>query len=176
MDIDQLIRERRTVHSYTDEKVPSDLINQGLELATYAPNHKLTFPFLFITLGTEARKKIADIAVELKGNKEIIRKKFEDQGTLIFFTQKISKDEFTRKEDFATMACAIQNFSLFLWDRGYGSKWSSGGIIRAASTYEVLGIDSDEYEIVGMVWAGKFKSQPKMPERPNLNQFMKVVP
>ena len=175
MGIDKTIRERRTIHSYKCEEVPSDLIEQALELATFAPNHRLTFPFLFIHAGPRARKKIADIAVELKGGKEVLRKKFESEGSLIFFAQRISDDETIRKEDYATMACAIQNYSLYLWEKGYGTKWSSGKIIRSAQVYKVLELDANEYEIVGMVWAGGFSSSPKTPERPKLKSVMKAV-
>lgn len=174
--IDKIIRERRTVHSYTKEKVPDELIKRALELSIYAPNHKLTYPYLFVPVGPVARKKIADIAVRLKGNKEIVRNKFENEGSLIFFAQKKVSDEFTMKEDFASIACAIQNFSLFLWENGFGSKWSTGAIINSSETYEVLGINSNEYEIVGMVWAGQFLSIPKAPERPSVDNFIKAVP
>ena len=172
MSIEQVISERRTVHSYTNEEVPRELINKAFEMAIMAPNHKLTFPFLFILVGKETRNKVADIAFELKGQKEPIRTKFQSEGSLVFFAQKLADDEFTRKEDYATMACAIQNYSLYLWEQGYGSKWSSGQIIRSDETYKVLNINPDEYEIVGMIWAGKFKSEPRVPERPQLTDVI----
>ena len=173
MSVEQVISERRTVHSYTNEEVPREVINKAMEMAIMAPNHKLTFPFMFIPVGKETRNKIADIAFELKGQKEPIRTKFQNEGSLVFFAQKLAEDEFTRKEDYATMACAIQNYSLYMWEKGYGSKWSSGQIIRSPETYKVLDVDSNEYEIVGMIWAGKYKAEPRLPERPPLNDFIK---
>lgn len=175
MKLEQIIRERRTIHSYLNEEVPADIIKNALELATYAPNHKLTFPFLFITTGSIAREKISELAVELKGI-ELVRNKFKNEGSLIFFAQKLVDDDYTRREDYATMACAIQNFSLYMWEQGFGSKWSSGKIISSPKLYEILSIDKNDYEIVGMIWCGKFKSLPKTPHRPNIDKVTKAVP
>ena len=173
MDIGRTIKERRTVHCYLNEEVSQELIYEALELATYAPNHKLTFPFLFILLGPQSRKKIAALAFELKGQKEAVRDQFLKEGSLIFFAQKIAEDDFTRREDYATLACGIQNFSLFMWEKGIGTKWSTGAVTRSAETYAALELDPSEYEIVGMVWAGQVRSAPRPKERPHIKDFIK---
>ena len=70
MEITELMKSRRTVHQYKSEKVPEKLILGALEVALWAPNHRLTFPWRFVLVGDQARAKIADLASALKAQKK----------------------------------------------------------------------------------------------------------
>ena len=61
-----VIRTRRTVRDFKDEPVPREKIDQIVEAATWAPNHRHTEPWRFIVLEKdgEARKKVADAVYE----------------------------------------------------------------------------------------------------------------
>ena len=70
-----------------------------------------------------------------------------------------------RREDYAACAAATQNFMLHLWKAGIGSKWTTGDITRDPRFYEILGIDADREDVVGLVWYGYPKLTPEQSRR-----------
>ena len=77
----------------------------------------------------------------------------EKPGWLIVTCQR-SDDELREREDYAACSAAVQNFMLYLWKAGVGSKWTTGAITREARFNDILGIDADEEFVVGMIWFG----------------------
>lgn len=182
--VSDIIRNRRTVHSLQKEEVPFDILNQGLEHSLWAPNHRMTKPWCFLYLKTKARKQLAEIAIDLKKQKSEVtevatsamRTKYTEEGSLIVFAQKLNSDPDIAKEDYASVACSIQNFSLFMWEQGFGTKWSTGQIIRDKKTYKLLGLNPSEYEIVGLIWAGRFDAKTlRVQERGSLSEYFRII-
>lgn len=178
MSIEEIVRTRRTHHQFTGQQVPQEVINTALELALWAPNHKLTHPWVFFDLGPETRQKLVDLAVELKKHKtpdlseameSSLRSKLESASHMLMIGLKICEDDFQQREDYATVSCGVQNMSLYLHEQGFGSKWSTGGFTRHKKTYEILGVDSSKTEIVGALLVGAIdNSQPlRVPPRPD---------
>lgn len=173
MNTQEALLTRRTVHFYEPEPVDEALIEQALEAAIRAPNHKLTNPWRFTRVGPVSREQITALGVSLKcdeaasdSKREKVRRKLADPPVLLIVSQRLSEDAHTRQEDYASVACAIQNLSLSLWANGLGSKWSSGAITRHEQTYAIAGIDPLQEEIVGFVWAGTPKPGPTTPRAP----------
>jgi nitroreductase len=167
MNVREAILTRRTVQKYSTEPIPEGCIERALECAIRAPNHKLSNPWRFSRVGPQTRREIVDLGVRIKRDKaeskgrelsekkvEKIRAKLGNSPEVIVVSQVLADDPFRRKEDFAAIACAIQNLSLCLWEEGVGSKWATGGVTRHAQTYEITEIDPEREEIVGFVWVG----------------------
>lgn len=179
MDLSEVIRSRRTVHNYKPEPVSDALVQEALRLSLWAPNHKLTFPWAYFITGAATRKKLADLAVEIKGAKEqlgdvkksAIRDKHLHPSHLILIGIKRS-DAKREHEDYATLACSVQIASMFLWDKGIGSKWSSGGYFVGPRTYEIAGISPDEFRLEGALIIGVPQITPPAPERPAIDGFI----
>ena len=74
MDLHHVIRDRRSVRQFTDRPVTRADIEQLLDAATQAPNHRLTQPWRFYVLGPDARRAYATV---LGGRKA---KKVEDSA------------------------------------------------------------------------------------------------
>ena len=185
VDLYNLIKSRRTIHLYKQELVSKDILEQALELALYAPNHKLSFPWIFIEVGKSAREKLADLSVHLKCEAsgeaasttilQAARRKFLEPAYLILVGIKKSNDMERQKEDYATLACSLQNIALFLWDKGIGTKWSTGKVTTSPLAYELAGIKASEYELCGFLWVGVPAKIPDTPERPPVSQFFKQI-
>lgn len=188
MDVRDAILERRTVHRYSTEPIPDGAIDRALECATAAPNHKLTNPWRFTHVGPEGRQRIEDLYVELKREsseeltdeqEEQYRRKVGDPPELVVPSQVLADDAFTRKEDYAAVACAIENFMLSLRGEGVFAKWTTGSVTRQPETYELLGIDEDDEEIVGFVWVGyprEDRIDVEKPGRRPLDEVVRSVP
>jgi hypothetical protein len=55
---------------------------------------------------------------------------------------------------------------LYLWQRGIGVKWTTGGITRQQRFYELLGVDPANEAVVGFFWYGVPKIVPTQKRRP----------
>jgi hypothetical protein len=55
---------------------------------------------------------------------------------------------------------------LYLWQRGIGTKWTTGGITRDPRFYALLGIDATKESVVGFIWYGKPKVVPTQERKP----------
>jgi len=183
METKEALLSRRTVHFYKSDPLPEGALERALQAALRAPNHKLTNPWRFTLLGEQAREKVTALGVRLKTQgqelpeKHVnrIRKKLATPPVLLVVSQLLDEDDFRRKEDYAAVACAIQNISLSLWSEGIGSKWSSGGVTRHEETYQIADVDPEKEEIVGFVWAGYADIVPDPPRLP-LEQVLRETP
>ena len=162
-----LIRSRRTIHKFLPTPISEDLLRDAIAVARWAPNHKLTEPWRFYLAGEQTVQQLAELNVSLfmEGKPQNARdKKLEKwlamPSTTIVTFQK-SGDALRVKEDYAATCCAIHNFSLYLWNRGVGVKWSTTGLIRRPEFYETLGIDPEHEEVVGILWAGYASEVPE---------------
>ncbi len=165
------IRSRRTVNMYLQQPVSRELIMEAIEVARWAPNHRLTEPWRFYVLGDEAIQKSIEmtrlVVTERKGE-ELGNFKARDAaqrpGWLLVTCQR-SDDELRQQEDYASVACAIQNLMLYLSEAGVGTKWATGPITRDSRYYEALGIDESSEFIAGLIWYGYPKVIPKQQRR-----------
>ncbi|MCB9677311.1 MAG: nitroreductase [Alphaproteobacteria bacterium] len=181
--IHETIRTRRTIHDYAPVPVPEEAIQRALEAAHCAPCHKTTWPWRFTRVGPRAREALFALNVRLKGAKAPLdprqaaklREKMMDPGALIVASQVVSADPERLREDYAAVACAIQNFSLSLTADGVGSKWGTGGITRHAEAYALLGIDPAVEQIVGFLWVGQPSRPHPAPVRPPLSAHVRTT-
>jgi len=175
---------RRTVHKYKSDPVPDVILQRALEAAMQAPNHKLTFPWRFITVGPKSRKVLFEIVLEIKSAgadcSDTVRKAIEakvlNPGALVIVALKKDPDPLRAREDYAATSCAIQNLMLSLWNDGFGSKWTTGRPTRHEKTYALAGVDQNEEEIVGFVWGGIAECIPTPPTRPALEERWSRLP
>ena len=160
------IRSRRTVNLFLQQPVSPKLILDAIEVARWAPNHHVTEPWHFYLLGEETIRKSVEltriVVTERKGQKIGEFKASESAkrpGWLVVTCAK-SDDKDLEREDYASVCCAIQNFSLYISEAGLASKWATGPITRDARFYELLKIDADKEFIVGLIWYGYPKITP----------------
>lgn len=166
----ELILSRRTVHSYLSEKIPTEIIEKAVLAGIHAPNHKMTCPWRFYWLGAEARKKLATQ-----------NPKFSSPGEIIVLCIKKSNDATQAREDYASLACAVQNMSLYFASVGYGSKWSTGKMSREDQLINLITETQKEHdqneplEFCGVLWVGRADDKDlltKKPTRPEVTKFL----
>src|SRR5438309_11770082 len=58
LDTLQAIRTRRAVKEYLDTPIPKEWIEELLDAAHWAPNHKLTHPWRFHVFSGEGRERL----------------------------------------------------------------------------------------------------------------------
>lgn|GEM_PF-108338 len=186
MELKELIKTRRTVHEFSDKVVSDSEVMTALEMALWAPNHKNTHPWIFFVIGPKTREKLIQLAIDLKGSDgkqlpetkiEKIKSKLGRCSHMVAMAMNKSDDAFREKEDYATLACGIQNLSLYLHNQNIGSKWSTGKFTRHPKTYEILELNSDKIEIVGVLLIGhSLRGNLSPPQRPNLQDTIIQYP
>lgn len=185
--IQEILLQRRTVHEYRPDPVPEAVLRRALEAALAAPCHRMTEPWRFVRVGGVTRLRLADIAVRVKQESAAqplsetavakARAKVLDPPELLVVSRVRHRDEAVEREDYAAIACAIENLSLSLWAEGVGSKWSTGRVIADAETYATLGVQPAEEEIVAFVWIGMPAGEaPKPKRRRGLNEVLRELP
>ena len=166
------LRHRRTVALFQDRPVDRQHILDAVALARWAPNHHLTEPWRFYLLGDKAREATlhwVEVIVGERTKPEIGARKAAKWAKVpgwVAVTCRRSDDELTQREDYASCACAIHSFSLYLWQLGIGMKWSTGSITRDPRYLDALGIDTDSEYIVGLISYGYPKLIPVQKRRP----------
>ncbi len=184
MDLHEALLGRRTVHDYAPEPVPDAVIHRALAAAHQAPCHRFTWPWRFTWVGPEARAEITRLGVALKAAKgplserqqQVAEARLANPGALLIVTQRLAADAATREEDYAAIACAIQNLQLAVWADGYGAKWSTGGIRPHPQVAALIGLDAAAEAVVGFVWVGVPARVPSPVVRPPIDGFVRQIP
>ena len=180
-DLEEVISGRRTINLYLQTPVPVKLVREAIEAATWAPNHHVTEPWHFYLLGKEAIEQCLnlcrDIVTANKGPDaaEFKREQWSEKPGWLVVTCRRSDDDLRQREDYAACAAAIQNFMLYLWKAGVGSKWTTGDITRDPRFFDIIGSDADEEFVVGLLWFGYPKVTPAQ-KRKSLDDVLSELP
>ena len=183
MDIHTAMKTRRTVHYWKPLPVPEQVITKALEAAHMAPCHRYTWPWRFNRVGARSRSKLFDLSLQIKQGRrgsfplhslEVMKRKVQNPAVLIVVSMVIHEDDFTDRENYAAVCCAIQNMALSFHASGFGSKWSTGKVTRDERTYSILNIDPNHERIVGFIWAGVPERTPKEVHRPEVDEYIRI--
>jgi nitroreductase len=177
----EVLHGRRTINLFLQTPVPDGLVTEAVEAATWAPNHHVTEPWHFLLLGKQTVEAclalVKDIVSEKKGDAkagEHKAKSWSEKPGWLLVTCRTSEDELRQREDYAACSAATQNFMLYLWKAGVGTKWTTGDITRDARFYDIVGIDPKKEFVVGLIWYGYPKLTPTQSRGPMDNVLTKL--
>ena len=190
MELFEAISGRRTIKDFKPDVVPADLLERALAAGLWAQNHKLTEPWRFTLLGPDAHRQLAEAFADAQAtslgpdadpaHREQLRReaagKILSKPRVVAVSQLLGGSPAQQREDYAAVACAVQNVQLAAWADGLGMQWSSGKIIQLPLTYEVLGIDRANEEIVGLLFFGYPASIPAAQGRKPLAEVSRWLP
>jgi nitroreductase len=169
-DTIEAIRRRRSIKSFTPRPVAREVLERLLELATLAPNHRMTEPWHFLVLGPEAKRKYGEIkglsrakkVEDLEAARAVLEKtisQMESVPAVVAFVQRVSSDPEVREEDFASVYMGIQNFLIGATASGLGTHVRTGATLDAPATRAALGVRDGE-RIVALVEIGEEAEAP----------------
>ena len=180
-EFEEVLRGRRTISLFLQTPVPDELVHDALDAATWAPNHHVTEPWRFILPGEQTVQEILDlcrlITAEKKGDELAAHKReswAEKPGWLIATCER-GETELRQQEDYAACCAAMQNFMLYLWKAGVGSKWTTGDITRDPRFFDIIGVDPSKAFVVGLFWFGYPKLTPDQ-SRKELSDVLRRLP
>ena len=177
----EVLRGRRTINLYLQTAIPDGLVRDAIEAATWAPNHHVSEPWHFYRLGEKSIAACVELVREIstakKGAKagDFKAKSWSEKPGWLVVTCRNSENALLQQEDLAACAAAVQNFMLYLWQAGVGSKWTTGDITRDARFLEIVGIDADAQSVVGLIWYGYPKLTPAQ-QRTAVDEVLTELP
>ncbi len=136
MELDKAITERRSIRSYTSKDVPQKLIDEALELASWAPSAGNLQSRDFIVIRNQQTKD--DLVVAALGQE------FIAQAPVVIVAianlERVAHYADRGKELYAIQdsAAAVQNLMLALHARGLGTVWV--GAFDEKEARRVLGL------------------------------------
>jgi nitroreductase len=169
VDVSQAIRSRRTHKQYGSEPLDEETLRALLDLARYAPNHKLTEPWRFRVLGPVTRRRLG----ELVGGKEAT--KLGRAPTLVLVTAVLSGDPHMDEEDLHATATAVYAVLLGATERGLASYWRTPKSFTERPVRQLLGLGKNE-RAVALIHLGPLVSEPPARERRPLDDVLTVLP
>ena len=177
----RILRGRRTIDQFIQTAVPKELVLEAIEVATWAPNHYVSEPWRFILPGEATIERIVDLNATIVAEKkspehgEHKRRQWSEKPGWLIVTSPYNDDEVREREDYAACSAAVQNFMLYLWKAGVGTKWTSGPITRDKRFFEIIGVDRYAEFVVGMIWYGYPKITPAQ-SRKGLHEVLQELP
>ena len=166
MDAIQAILRRTSIRRFRPEPVPRGVIEQLLDAAVRAPNHKLTEPWRFAVLSGTARDEYAEIrgrqrlerfadpdSDEARAAAGKVRDEAIQTPVFIVVMMVLSPDEVVREEDYASVMMAIANLMVAAESLGLGTYLRTGGIMREPGLARLARL-GDGQRIVGIVSLG----------------------
>lgn len=175
-EFSRLVRTRRTSMIVDQEReVPLDLITELCGLATWAPNHKKTWPWRFAVFTGDGRARLGDVMAD-----EMERVDFGDEAKRSKTRTKYLRtpatlvvgcsphvDPMLHDENRDAVAAGIQNLLLGATTLGLASFWSTPAITRPPAVLDLCGFDRDD-RVVGVIYLGWATQKCPAPQRPQL--------
>ncbi|MCA0375612.1 MAG: nitroreductase [Gemmatimonadetes bacterium] len=186
MTLFDALAARRSVRQFTDRTPTRDELEQMLDAAVLAPNHRLTNPWRFYVLGPEAR---AAYGLALGHRKA---KKATDEAQAAQIRQATSDDHRAwpcmlvvamtqhenpeiREEDYAATFMAVQNVCLAATALGLGTHIRTGAIMGDPAARAAVGV-SDAERIVAVLTVGTPAVVPDAKPRTPARELTRWVP
>jgi nitroreductase len=171
--LSEVIRSRRTSMFVDHEReVPVTVVEDLCELASWAPNHKKTWPWRFAFFTGDGRQRLGDTMVA-----DMVDADFGDDTKRLKTAGKYLRtpatlvvgcsphaNEMLHQENRDAVAAAIQNLLLGATVLGLASFWSTPALSRPPRVLELCRFGSED-RVVGIIYLGWAQSFAPVPER-----------
>lgn len=165
--VSEVIKSRRSTGwaKMNGQTIPNELVQQILELATWAPNHGKTEPWKFFVYTGEAMKEFGRQHAALY-TANTPEEKFQEataqrlehnvdkaSHVVIAAMARGINDKIPVLEEIAAASAAIQNLLLGATAAGIATFWSTGGLILHPAMKTHLGLGEHD-TVLGMLFMG----------------------
>lgn len=179
--IDELIKGRRSIKKFQEKSVDLEEIIDLLEVAKWAPNHKMTEPWRFLLYSGEGKEKFIEAFKATQGTGEEAAEKAAKKAAyfrsipihLVVIMPEDPRQK-TWDEDYGAVSAFIQNFQLAAWARGIGMIWRTNDWIYNPVFREKVGVQPGE-KIVGTLMIGYAEHVPEAKPRTSIREKLEII-
>src|SRR5262245_58786182 len=166
MDVFEAIRNRRSIGAVSQDAPPREVIEEVLEAATWAPNHRLTEPWRFIVVAGSAREALGEAMAKGKV-KHIVEsgqpwqaefdraraKALRAPVIIVLAVEPQLGPKVIETEEVYAGAAAVQNMLLAAHAFGLGAICRSGAVCFDPGVKAHLGLPESTH-LIGFVYLG----------------------
>jgi nitroreductase len=174
-ELSALVRARRTsLVLDPDRPVPGELVERLVELVTWAPNHKRTWPWRLAVVTGEGRGSLGDAfaldqvrAGRPPDDPKVLktRGKYRRAPVVVVVGSAPHESSDLAAENSFAVAAGIENLLLGATAAGLASFWSSPPVRDCPAARRLCGFDPGT-EVVGVIYLGWPTGEAPTPERP----------
>ncbi|MTD31376.1 nitroreductase [Planomicrobium sp. YIM 101495] len=180
--IDQAIMSRRSIKKFKPAPVATEEIIELLNVAKWAPNHKVNEPWRFQLYTGDGKEKFVQAYVDAMPKvdgatpQKVLNKANYFRDIPVHLVVIMPEDPRQRRwdEDYGAVASMLQNFQLAAWERGIGMIWRSNDWIYDPVFREAIGVKPGE-KIVATMMIGYAAHVPEKRERTDVREKMVVI-
>lgn len=166
-EITAIIRDRRSIYpeQFSKRKIHREQIELLLNNAIWAPSHGLTQPWRFVVLQDNALMQLSEVLgnaylsetpKELQNDKKLIklinRPKLAT-AVIALIVDREKNTKISEADDFAAVACAVQNMHLTATAQGIGGFWSSTNMVKTQQFREFVSL-TEQQVCIGLFYLG----------------------
>lgn len=171
--LSQIIESRRSTLRMDDRPIPESDVNRLCELATWAPCHKLTWPWRFAVFTGDGRARLGDafvtdmLAAQVGDDAKRAKTstKYLRAPTVLVVGCAANDHPTFHDENRDAVAAAIQNILLGATTLGIATLWSTPPVIDGPTVLDLCGFAGDD-RIIGVIYMGYANAVVTPPERP----------
>lgn len=163
-----IIKKRRSTSpdNFNGKAVDKQIIQEILEAANWAPNHKKTEPWRLFVYEPEKVKNFGKMHAQLykehtpedifleKKYKKLLHRADKASHVIVVGMARSEVAGLPEQEEVAAVSCAIQNMLLVATVHNVASYWGTGGMCYHPSFKSVYGME-DKDVILGFIMLGK---------------------
>lgn len=172
-----LIMNRVSNSKFNQKSVDVNQLLDLLDIAVYAPNHKMREPWRFVLIKDDAKEKFIERYVnELDESlridqKNLISKVFSAPVVISIVMPKTGQER-DDLEDMQANAAMIQNFLLLSTEAGFSTFWKTPAYIESSPFRKTLGVLDHEI-VIGLIMIGYSDVIP--PAKPRKSARSKTI-
>lgn len=175
-----VIKERRSIRTFTNKEVEKGLLIRLLNDATWAPNHQHREPWKCKLFIGEGQKILLDAVLDSlseedrKKRGQTLENRFMNAAAQIVVYMDEDPRQAQRDEDFAAVCAFIQNFQLLAWEENLGIVWKTGGLIYNPAFMKGIGLTRGQ-RVAGILHIGYFDKKPEGKERTPITEKLEII-
>lgn len=180
--IDHTIVARRSIKKFKTDPIAVEEIIELLNIAKWAPNHKVNEPWRFKLYAGAGKEKFVQAFLDSMktADGEIPQKAlnkaqyFRDIPLHLVAIMPVDPRQRRFDEDYGALSSVLQNFQLAAWERGIGMIWRSNDWIYDPVFREAIGVGPGE-KIVATMMMGYPAHIPEKQPRTDIREKLEII-
>ncbi|MEK4712576.1 nitroreductase family protein [Sporosarcina sp. FSL K6-5500] len=180
--VEQNIIDRRTIKSFKKDPISAEVIIELLNVAKWAPNHKLTEPWRFQLYVDEGKEQFVQAYIDSQPKvdgevpEKVNRKAQYFRDIPAHLVVVMPEDPRQRRwdEDYGAVSSLIQNFQLAAWEREIGMIWRTNDWVYDPAFREAIDVLPGE-KVVATLMIGYPKHIPEAQPRTDIRELITII-
>lgn len=186
-ELKSIIEDRRSIYpnQFSQRKVHREIVEELLDMARWAPTHKLTQPWRFKVFMDKGLEKFARFQANLyeqikttdfKAEKhaKLLGKPMQSSAVIAICLNRDENNAIPEWEEVACIGAAVQNIYLMCSAYGLAGYWSSGFPTNEEALKNFLGLESKD-KCLGFFYLGYPEEWPKNGQRRPLEYYTEWI-